>query len=106
MVKVFINQINLLEQDETDFNLRLFHSTGVKIFEKVAVESIITDGKSITAVETNKGTINCEILVNCGGQVNVQNSNQFCPYSCLSTHCSQTRCVFFFIQLCRMMFQY
>ncbi|KAL9975914.1 hypothetical protein ACROYT_G013133 [Oculina patagonica] len=41
---------------------------GVKIFEKVAVESIITDGKSITAVETNKGNIKCEILVNCGGQ--------------------------------------
>ena len=47
----------------------LFHSSGVKIFEKVAVETILTDGKSITAVETTNGTIKCEILVNCGGQV-------------------------------------
>ena len=47
------------------------NSTGVKIFEKVAVDAIITDGKSITAVETNSGNIKCEILVNCGGQVNL-----------------------------------
>lgn len=47
----------------------IFFSLGVKIFEKVAVESIITDGKSITAVKTSNGTIKCEILVNCAGQV-------------------------------------
>lgn len=41
---------------------------GVKIFEKVAIESIITDGKSITAVKTSNGTVKCEILVNCAGQ--------------------------------------
>lgn len=41
---------------------------GVKIFEKVAVDAILTDGKSITAIETNSGNIKCEILVNCGGQ--------------------------------------
>ncbi|KAJ7384995.1 hypothetical protein OS493_018684 [Desmophyllum pertusum] len=40
---------------------------GVKIFEKATIESIVTDGKSITAVETSSGTIKCEILVNCGG---------------------------------------
>ncbi len=57
-----------VKQDGAYFNLWLCYSSGVKIFEKVAVESIITDGKSITAVETNKGNINCEILVNCGGQ--------------------------------------
>ena len=43
--------------------------SGVKIFEKVTLESILTDGKSITGVETNRGPIKCEILVNCGGQV-------------------------------------
>lgn len=41
---------------------------GVKIFEKVVVESIITDGKSITGVKTSNGTVKCEILVNCAGQ--------------------------------------
>lgn len=41
---------------------------GVKIFEKVTLESILTDGKSVTGVETNRGPIKCEILVNCGGQ--------------------------------------
>ncbi|XP_022794248.1 pyruvate dehydrogenase phosphatase regulatory subunit, mitochondrial-like [Stylophora pistillata] len=41
---------------------------GVKIFEKVAIESIITDGKSITGVKTSNGTVKCEILVNCAGQ--------------------------------------
>ena len=51
-------------------NINFLFFSGVKIFEKVAVESILTDGKSITAVETNHGTIKCEILVNCGGQVN------------------------------------
>lgn len=41
---------------------------GVKVFEKVSVESVMTDGKSITAVETNRGNIKCDILVNCAGQ--------------------------------------
>lgn len=41
---------------------------GVQIFEKVSVESILTDGKSITAVETNRGNVKCETFVNCGGQ--------------------------------------
>lgn len=41
----------------------------MKIFEKVSLESILTDGKSITGVETSRGPIKCEILVNCGGQV-------------------------------------
>ena len=41
----------------------------MKIFEKVTLESILTDGKSVTGVETNRGPIKCEILVNCGGQV-------------------------------------
>lgn len=49
-----------------------FFFAGVQIFEKVSIESIITDGKSITAVETNSGNIKREILVNCGGQVNIE----------------------------------
>ena len=47
----------------------IFFPLGVKIFEKVAVESIITDRKSITGVKTSNGTVKCEILVNCAGQV-------------------------------------
>lgn len=52
----------------TQWYRNVFFSSGVKIFEKVAIESIITDGKSITAVKTSNGTVKCEILVNCAGQ--------------------------------------
>ncbi|KAK2554794.1 Pyruvate dehydrogenase phosphatase regulatory subunit [Acropora cervicornis] len=45
-----------------------FPFPSVKVFEKVSVESLMTDGKSITAVETNRGNIKCDILVNCAGQ--------------------------------------
>ena len=49
--------------------LNYFPFSGVKVFEKVSVVSVMTDGKSITAVETNRGNIKCDILVNCAGQV-------------------------------------
>lgn len=41
---------------------------GVNIVEKVSVESVVTDGKCITAVETNRGNIKCSKLINCAGQ--------------------------------------
>ena len=42
---------------------------GVKIHEKVCVESILTNDRRVCGVETNKGTIKCDIFINCGGQV-------------------------------------
>lgn len=41
---------------------------GAKLFEKVRVTGFVMDGNRITAVETNQGRINCEKVVNCGGQ--------------------------------------
>ena len=42
---------------------------GVKLFEEVSVEGVeVTDGK-VSGVKTNKGSIECEIFVNCAGQV-------------------------------------
>lgn len=42
---------------------------GVKLYEGVRVEWVdVTDGK-VAGVKTNKGNIECEIFVNCAGQV-------------------------------------
>jgi len=41
---------------------------GAKLFEKVRVTGFVMDGNRITAVETNQGRIQCEKVVNCGGQ--------------------------------------
>ena len=49
--------------------------SGVNIVEKVSVESVVTDGKCITAVETNRGNIKCSKLINCAGQVSEHNSS-------------------------------
>ncbi|XP_077999633.1 pyruvate dehydrogenase phosphatase regulatory subunit, mitochondrial-like [Glandiceps talaboti] len=40
---------------------------GVKIFEKVEVQKILTGSGKIYGVQTNQGYIKCEYLVNCGG---------------------------------------
>ena len=42
---------------------------GVEVLEGVAVESIQTKNNAISSVTTNKGAIDCEIFVNCAGQV-------------------------------------
>ena len=72
---LLLNCETLLSQERMSLkrcngNYSMFLSPGVQIFENVSVESIITDGKSITAVETNRGNVKCETFVNCGGQVN------------------------------------
>ena len=41
---------------------------GAKIVEGIRVTDIITDDGAVTAVETNKGRIKTEIVVNCAGQ--------------------------------------
>src|SRR3546814_1132304 len=41
---------------------------GVKIFEDTAVLSIETEDGKVTAVVTDKGRIDCEVVVCCAGQ--------------------------------------
>lgn len=41
---------------------------GAKLVEGVRVTGFVREGKTITAVETSKGTIACEKVVNCAGQ--------------------------------------
>jgi glycine cleavage system aminomethyltransferase T/glycine/D-amino acid oxidase-like deaminating enzyme len=41
---------------------------GAKIIEGIRVSDIVTDNGSVTAVETNQGSIKAEIVVNCAGQ--------------------------------------
>jgi len=40
---------------------------GAKLYEGVTVTGFAMDGRRITAVHTNQGTITCEKVVNCGG---------------------------------------
>ncbi|MEZ5754186.1 MAG: FAD-dependent oxidoreductase [Paracoccaceae bacterium] len=40
---------------------------GAKLHEGIAVTGFAMDGRRITAVHTNQGTITCEKVVNCGG---------------------------------------
>lgn len=44
-------------------------STGAKVLEGVAVQNIQTKNNAVSSVVTDKGTIDCEIFVNCTGQV-------------------------------------
>ena len=55
----------------TDFILWTYDIVplGVGIFEGVRVEGVDVEGGRVTGVRTDKGTINCEIFVNCAGQV-------------------------------------
>ncbi|CAB3993588.1 FAD-dependent oxidoreductase [Paramuricea clavata] len=41
---------------------------GVKVVEGIAVQSIETKNNAVSSVTTDKGTIDCEIFVNCAGQ--------------------------------------
>ncbi|XP_031565803.1 pyruvate dehydrogenase phosphatase regulatory subunit, mitochondrial-like isoform X2 [Actinia tenebrosa] len=41
---------------------------GVKIYEKVTLDSVITEGGIVQGVATDKGDINCSIFINCAGQ--------------------------------------
>lgn len=48
-----------------------FFIVGVKLFEGVSVNGVeVKDGK-VTGVTTSQGDIECEIFVNCAGQVTI-----------------------------------
>ena len=42
---------------------------GVGIYEGVHVEGVDVEGGRVTGVRTSKGSISCEIFINCAGQV-------------------------------------
>ena len=44
-------------------------SSGVGVFEGVRVEGVDVEGGRVTGVRTDKGRINCEVFINCAGQV-------------------------------------
>ena len=44
---------------------------GVQLFEGVCVESVEVENGRVAGVKTDHGDINCEIFVNCAGQVSV-----------------------------------
>ena len=41
---------------------------GAKVAERVRVTGFATDGRRVTAVETDQGSVECEVVVNCAGQ--------------------------------------
>ncbi|EDO41600.1 predicted protein [Nematostella vectensis] len=41
---------------------------GVRIYEKVQLQSVTTDGQYVDGVKTDKGDIKCDIFINCAGQ--------------------------------------
>lgn len=47
--------------------VRLARNKGVKLFEGVEVNKILTHNGHVHGVETSSGTITCEYFVNCGG---------------------------------------
>ena len=42
---------------------------GVQVFEGVCVEGVDVEGGRVTGVKTDQGDIECEVFVNCAGQV-------------------------------------
>lgn len=52
----------------------IMYVSGVRLFEGVQVKNVeVKDGK-VTAVETSGGRVECEIFVNCAGQVRSNNN--------------------------------
>ena len=45
------------------------HVLGVKLYEGVSVERVNVENGKVAGVETSKGPIDCEIFINCAGQV-------------------------------------
>ena len=50
-------------------------SSGVGVFEGVRVDGVDVEGGRVTGVRTDKGRINCEVFINCAGQV-----SHYVPY--------------------------
>jgi glycine cleavage system aminomethyltransferase T/glycine/D-amino acid oxidase-like deaminating enzyme len=41
---------------------------GARVAERVRVTGFATDGRRVTSVETDQGSVECDVVVNCGGQ--------------------------------------
>lgn len=53
-------------------NLSVFLiGSGVQILERTSVQQVLVENSHVTAVETDRGSIECEYFVNCAGQVRV-----------------------------------
>lgn len=48
----------------------LFVFSGVQILERTTVQQVLVEKGHVTAVETDRGSIECDYFVNCAGQVN------------------------------------
>ncbi|KAK3757648.1 hypothetical protein RRG08_000161 [Elysia crispata] len=55
-------------QDVSMTLAKIAREKGVKIFEKVSVEKVVTKDGLVTEVVTSGGTIKCDFFVNCAGQ--------------------------------------
>lgn len=42
---------------------------GVQILDRTTVQQVLVEKGQVTAVETDRGSIECEYFVNCAGQV-------------------------------------
>ncbi len=49
----------------------VFHVSGVQMFEYTSVNRVEVEKGHVTAVETDRGSIECEYFINCAGQVSV-----------------------------------
>lgn len=49
----------------------VFHMSGVQIYEHTSVNQVLVKRGHVTAVETDRGSIECEYFVNCAGQVSL-----------------------------------
>lgn len=45
--------------------------SGVQILDRTTVQQVLVEKSQVTAVETDRGSIQCEYFVNCAGQVNL-----------------------------------
>lgn len=43
--------------------------SGVQILERTSVQQVVVEKGQVMAVETDRGSIECEYFVNCAGQV-------------------------------------
>lgn len=49
----------------------VLHVSGVQIYEHTSVNQVLVTRGHVTAVETDRGSIECEYFVNCAGQVSL-----------------------------------
>lgn len=53
------------------FNSFMSFMSGVQIYEHTSVNHVVVSKGHVTAVETDRGSIECEYFVNCAGQVSL-----------------------------------